>query len=143
MPREISGLAAALSLGGGLRRRPVKSEIRAMQEAMERQGYIAEPEIATAVYLARDMGKPLLIEGDAGVGKTEIAKVLSRVLGTELIRLQCYEGLDVSTALYEWDYPRQMLRIRMAGDAADPEGLEHVIFSREYLLERPLLKAIT
>ncbi|MGH9400177.1 MAG: AAA family ATPase [Thermoanaerobaculia bacterium] len=121
----------------------MKAEIRAMQEAMEKQGYIAEPEIATAVYLAREMGKPLLIEGDAGVGKTEIAKVLARVLDTELIRLQCYEGLDVATALYEWDYPRQMLRVRMAGEHADPEGLEHVIFSREYLLERPLLKAIT
>jgi MoxR-like ATPase len=121
----------------------LRAEIRAMKEAMETQGYIAEPEIATAVYLSQAMGKPLLVEGDAGVGKTEIAKVLARVLGTELIRLQCYEGLDVSTALYEWDYPRQMLRVRMAGEGADPEGLEHVIFSREYLLERPLLKAIT
>jgi MoxR-like ATPase len=121
----------------------MKAEIAAMQEAMEKQGYIAEPEIATAVYLSQAMGKPLLVEGDAGVGKTEIAKVLARILGTELIRLQCYEGLDVATALYEWDYPRQMLRVRMAGDEADPEGLEHVLFSRDYLLERPLLKAIT
>ncbi|HEY6928573.1 MAG TPA: MoxR family ATPase [Thermoanaerobaculia bacterium] len=114
-----------------------------MQEAMEREGYVAEPEIATAVYLAREMRKPLLIEGDAGVGKTEIAKVLARMLGTELIRLQCYEGLDVATALYEWDYPRQMLRVRMAGDAVDRSSLEGEIFSRDYLLERPLLKAIT
>jgi MoxR-like ATPase len=121
----------------------MNAEIRAMQEAMEREGYIAEPEIATAAYLAKEMGKPLLVEGDAGVGKTEIAKVLARVLDTELIRLQCYEGLDVATALYEWDYPRQMLRVRMADGAADPASLEHVIFSREYLLERPLLKAIT
>ncbi len=121
----------------------MKSEILAMQEAMERHGYIAEPEIATAVFLSTEMKKPLLVEGDAGVGKTEIAKVLARVLGTELIRLQCYEGLDVSTALYEWDYPRQMLRVRMAGEHAEPSGLQHVIFSREYLLERPLLKAIT
>jgi MoxR-like ATPase len=114
-----------------------------MQEAMERHGYIAEAEIATAVYLAREMNRPLLIEGDAGVGKTEIAKVLARMLGTELIRLQCYEGLDVATSLYEWDYPRQMLRVRMAGNAAEPSSLENVIFSRDYLLERPLLKAIT
>ena len=122
----------------------MRAEIRAMQEAMERQGYIAEPQIATAVFLAKEMGKPLLIEGDAGVGKTEVAKVLARVLDTELIRLQCYEGLDVTTALYEWDYPRQMLRMRMAGEeAGDPSRLTHVIFSREYLLERPLLKAIT
>jgi MoxR-like ATPase len=121
----------------------VKAEVRRLQEAMEQQGYIAEPEIATAVYLAQAMKKPLLVEGDAGVGKTEIAKVLSRVLATELIRLQCYEGLDVATALYEWDYPRQMLRVRMAGEHADPESLQQVIFSRDYLLERPLLKAIT
>jgi MoxR-like ATPase len=121
----------------------VNPEILAMQEAMERHGYIAEPEIATAVFLAKEMKKPLLVEGDAGVGKTEIAKVLARLLGTELIRLQCYEGLDVATALYEWDYPRQMLRLRMAGDSPDPSKIEDVIFSREYLLERPLLKAIT
>jgi MoxR-like ATPase len=121
----------------------VNPEIEALSSAMEAQGYIAEPQIATAVYLAREMKKPLLIEGDAGVGKTEVAKVLSRILAAELIRLQCYEGLDVATALYEWDYPRQMLRIRMAGDHADPSGLEQVIFSRDYLLERPLLKAIT
>src|SRR5215813_3374495 len=121
----------------------MNEEIRSMQAAMERCGYIAEPAIATAVYLAKEMQKPLLVEGEAGVGKTEIAKVLARILGTELIRLQCYEGLDVSTALYEWDYPRQMLRVRMAGDHADPESLERTIFSREYLLERPILKAIT
>ncbi len=122
----------------------MRAEIRAMQEAMERHGYIAEAPIATAVFLAREMRKPLLIEGDAGVGKTEVAKVLARLLDTELIRLQCYEGLDVSTALYEWDYPRQMLRIRMAQEAGgDPSRIEEVIFSRAYLLERPLLSAIT
>ena len=121
----------------------MRPEIRRTQEAMEADGYIADAPIATAVYLAKEMRKPLLIEGDAGVGKTEIAKVLARMLGTDLVRLQCYEGLDVSTALYEWDYPRQMLRVRMAGGEADPSGLEHVIFSRDYLLERPLLKAIT
>jgi MoxR-like ATPase len=111
---------------------------------MERHGYVAEPAIATAVYLATEMGKPLLIEGDAGVGKTEIAKVLARLLATDLIRLQCYEGLDASTALYEWDYPRQLLRMRMAEDEGrDASRIEEVIFSRAYLLERPLLKAIT
>jgi MoxR-like ATPase len=122
----------------------VKDEIRAVQDAMERQGYIAEPEIATAVFLASEMKKPLLIEGDAGVGKTEIAKVLARLKNTELIRLQCYEGLDVHTALYEWDYPRQMLRVRMGErEALSPSDMEQVIYSRGYLLERPLLKAIT
>lgn len=115
-----------------------------MREAMERHGYIADPAIATAVFLAREMRKPLLVEGDAGVGKTEIAKTMAQVLGTELIRLQCYEGLDVNTALYEWNYQRQLLRLRMAeGDGQDPSNLEQVIFGREYLLERPLLRAIT
>jgi MoxR-like ATPase len=122
----------------------VKEEVRATQEALERHGYIAEPSIATAVFLAREMRKPLLIEGDAGVGKTEIAKVLARLLDTELIRLQCYEGLDVQTALYEWDYPRQMLRVRMGEqEGQSPAEIEHVIYSRSYLLERPLLRAIT
>jgi MoxR-like ATPase len=120
-------------------------EIRALLADLEGTGYIAEPATATALFLARAMQKPLLIEGDAGVGKTELAKVLARLLGTELIRLQCYEGLDVQTSLYEWDYPRQMLRLRMSQEAAreNPQALEAQIFSREYLLERPLLRAIT
>ena len=115
-----------------------------MQQAIEARGYIADPAIATATFLAREMKKPLLVEGDAGVGKTEIAKVLAQVLDTELIRLQCYEGLDVNTALYEWNYQRQLLRLRMAErDGRDPAELETIIFGREYLLERPLLRAIT
>jgi MoxR-like ATPase len=91
------------------------------------------------------MRRPLLIEGDAGVGKTEIAKVLARLQATELIRLQCYEGLDVSTALYEWNYPRQMLRLRLSeSEGAKPAAeVEELIFGRGYLLERPLLRAIT
>jgi len=90
------------------------------------------------------MRKPLLIEGDAGVGTTEVAKVLARLLDTELIRLQCYEGLDVQTALYEWDYPRQMLRVRMGEHEGRPAPeIEAAIYSRAYLLERPLLRAIT
>ena len=115
-----------------------------MQAAMEREGYIAEPAIATAVHLARTMRKPLLVEGDAGVGKTEIGKVLARILDTELIRLQCYEGIDVNTALYEWNYQRQLLRLRIAGtEDRDPAQTEQMIFSRDCLLERPLLRAIT
>ena len=111
---------------------------------MERFGYIADPAIATAVYLATEMRKPLLVEGEAGVGKTEIAKVLARVLETELIRLQCYEGLDTNTALYEWNYQRQLLRLRIAEhEGRESKQLEDLIFGREYLLERPLLKAIT
>jgi len=132
----------------------VNEDIRSLQAQMEREGYVAEPAIATAVYLAKEMRKPLLVEGEAGVGKTELAKVMARVLGTELIRLQCYEGLDTNTALYEWNYQRQLLRLRIAergvrgarkldaGDP-DPEALEQLIFAREYLLERPLLRAIT
>ena len=129
----------------------MNEQIRSVQAAMERWGYIAEPEIATAVYLAREMNKPLLVEGDAGVGKTEIAKVLARMLSTELVRLQCYEGLDTNTALYEWNYQRQLLRLKIAERERDSEGresrtageLEDLIFGREYLLERPLLRAIT
>jgi MoxR-like ATPase len=122
----------------------MNAEIRDLLSALEVEGYVADPAIATAVFLARALHKPLLVEGDAGVGKTELAKVLARLLGTELIRLQCYEGLDVQTALYEWDYPRQMLRLRMAeGRDESPKELEAQIFSRDYLLERPLLRALT
>jgi MoxR-like ATPase len=122
----------------------MNEDIRAMQAAMQGCGYIADPAIATAVYLAREMQKPLLVEGEAGVGKTEIAKVLAQLLSTELIRLQCYEGLDTNTALYEWNYQRQLLRLRIAErEGLDAGKLEQLIFGREYLLERPLLRAIT
>jgi MoxR-like ATPase len=122
----------------------VRPEIGDLIAALEREGYVADPAIATALHLAQRMEKPLLVEGDAGVGKTELAKVLARLLQAELIRLQCYEGLDVQTALYEWDYPRQLLRLRLAQDAsAEPRALEAALFSREFLLERPLLHAIT
>ena len=121
----------------------MRPEIRALQEAMRRADYIAEPSIVTAVHLARAMEKPLLVEGDAGVGKTEIAKVMATLMQTELIRLQCYEGLDVNTALYEWNYQKQLLRLRMGSGEAEGDHLEGVIFGRRYLLERPLLRAIT
>jgi MoxR-like ATPase len=122
----------------------VTPAIEALRVALEQEGYIAEPGIATALYLMQEMGKPLLVEGDAGVGKTELAKVLARLRHTELIRLQCYQGLDVQTALYEWDYPRQLMRLRLAeGRGEDRREIENQIFSRECLLERPLLSAIT
>ena len=122
----------------------MRPEIADLQAALERIGYIAEPQIATALFLATEMRKPLLIEGDAGVGKTEIAKALAKLRSAELIRLQCYEGLDVNTALYEWDYPRQMLRVRMSEqEGKTPDEIERVIYSRDYLLERPLLAAIS
>jgi MoxR-like ATPase len=122
----------------------VSPDIQSLLEAMERVGYIADEAIATALFLAREMRKPLLVEGEAGGGKTELAKVLARLLDTELIRLQCYEGLDVNTALYEWNYPRQLLRVRMAEhDGRPASAIEEMIFDRAYLLERPLLRAIT
>ena len=122
----------------------MRPEIQQLLAALEAEGYVADPATATAVFLSCELRKPLLVEGDAGVGKTELAKVLARLLGTELIRLQCYEGLDVQTALYEWDYPRQLLRLRLSeGRGEDPRDVEARIFSRDYLLERPLLRAIT
>src|SRR6516162_10071499 len=113
-------------------------------EILKSQGYIAGRELATSVHLSIVLNKPLLIEGEAGVGKTEVAKVMARALDTDLIRLQCYEGLDVHTALYEWNYQRQMLRIKLEEVSDRPiEEKEHVIFSEPYLLKRPLLQAIT
>ena len=106
--------------------------------------YIAERSLATAVYLSLSLQRPLFLEGEAGVGKTEIAKVLSQTLARELIRLQCYEGLDVSSAVYEWNYPRQMIQIRLAeaATAATDSPIEDEIFSRKFLIERPLLQAL-
>jgi len=122
----------------------VRREIAQLCDAMGAHGYIADESIATAVFLARELGRPLLVEGDAGVGKTEIAKVWAQLAGAELVRLQCYEGLDVSTALYEWNYPRQLLRLRMAeAQGAPASDMEQTVFSSEYLLERPLLRALT
>ena len=110
--------------------------------------YVAERSLATAVFLTLRMRRPLFLEGEAGVGKTEVARVLAGVLGRRLVRLQCYEGLDIASAVYEWNYPRQMIRIRlaeMAGKddrAASVESVEEDIFTRRYLIERPLLQAL-
>jgi MoxR-like ATPase len=110
---------------------------------MATQGYITDRATATAAYLAMTLHKPLLVEGPPGVGKTEIAKVLAGVLETELIRLQCYEGLDVSTALYEWNYAKQLLHIKLGEGSGQSVGeREAQIFSESFLLERPLLRAI-
>ena len=113
--------------------------------AMLAQGeYVAERSLATAVFLALRMGRPLFLEGEAGVGKTEIAKVLAQVLGRQLIRLQCYEGLDIASAVYEWNYQRQMIEIRLAESdgAGSREKLEKDIFSERFLIRRPLLQAL-
>ena len=115
---------------------------------LARGDYVAERSLATAVFLTLKMRRPLFLEGEAGVGKTEVARVLAGVLDRRLVRLQCYEGLDVASAVYEWNYPRQMIRIRLAeaagGDReASVESLEEDIFSRRYLIERPLLQALS
>jgi MoxR-like ATPase len=112
-------------------------------ERLEEHGYIAGTDLAMALWLMNLLGRPLLLEGEAGVGKTETAKALAAVYGTKLIRLQCYEGLDASAALYEWNYQRQLLSIKARETSGqDPKEIERSIFSEEYLLERPLLAAI-
>lgn len=122
----------------------MREEVRQIQRTLEEQTYIADPAIATALYLSMTLGKPLLIEGPAGVGKTEIAKALSSALATKLIRLQCYEGLDATTALYEWNYPKQLLHLKLEEASPTPEAeKEATIFSEAFLLKRPLLQAIT
>ena len=104
--------------------------------------YVADRPLATSIYLALKLDKPLFIEGEAGVGKTEAAKVMADVLGSRLIRLQCYEGIDLAHAAYEWNYPRQLLHIRLLGEGADHRAAEREIFSPDFLLRRPLLDAI-
>lgn len=122
---------------------PKKLTIEKVQEALRKQQYICDRSLATVVYLSVTLGKPVLLEGEAGVGKTEIAKVLADVMETRLIRLQCYEGLDANTALYEWNYPKQMLRIKLEEvGGGDRATVETEIFTEEYLVKRPLLEAI-
>jgi MoxR-like ATPase len=119
-------------------------ELAALQQKLAESGYIAELELAAAILLAQDLGRPLLLEGDAGVGKTEVAKALAIVADTRLIRLQCYEGLDAQAAMYEWNYQRQLLAIKLL--ESDDRGIaqkEQDIFSARYLLKRPLLEAIS
>jgi MoxR-like ATPase len=119
-------------------------DVRKIGELLRSQRYMADRQVITSVYLATRLGKPLLIEGRSGVGKTEIAKALAAAFETRLIRLQCYEGLDANTTLYEWNYPRQMLRIKLEEQESHTvEEKEAVIFGEEFLLKRPLLRSIT
>ena len=128
-----------------LESRPLPGSIDETLALLQAQGYVADRPLATVLFLALRMKRPLLLEGEAGTGKTEIAKVLAAGLGRRLIRLQCYEGLDLSSAVYEWNYAGQMMAIRLAeegGAADDRQRLEGDIFSEKYLVKRPLLQAL-
>ena len=115
-----------------------------LQLSLEGIGYVASDDLSTALHIAITLGRPLLLEGAAGVGKTEVARALATIKETQLIRLQCYEGLDASQAIYEWNYQRQLLSIRAASEAGETGmAVEERIFSKDYLMERPLLKAIS
>jgi MoxR-like ATPase len=124
--------------------KPLPNSIDETVALLAQGDYVAGRSLATAVFLALRMGRPLFLEGEAGVGKTEIAKVLAQVLGRQLIRLQCYEGLDIASAVYEWNYQRQMIEIRLAEaeGAGSREKLEKDIFSERFLIRRPLLQAL-
>jgi MoxR-like ATPase len=116
-----------------------------LRERLRQDGYLADEGLSTAIFLALKLGRPLFLEGEAGVGKTEVAKVLSRLLDTPLIRLQCYEGIDVYQAVYEWDYARQLLHIRTAeafGAEEDRQRFEDELYTRQFLVSRPLLQAL-
>jgi MoxR-like ATPase len=118
------------------------SSVQEMRDSLEGVGYLAAESTALVAYLASELGKPVLVEGPAGVGKTELAKALSRATGRKLIRLQCYEGLDEAKALYEWNYRKQLLRIQTEADGAGWQDVQDDIFGEEFLLTRPLLQAI-
>ena len=117
-------------------------ELNELKQRMDQANYIYDETLATVLYVALELGRPLLIEGAAGVGKTEVAKVMASVLDRDLVRLQCYEGLDESKALYEWNYQKQLLSIQINRDTQDKDALTSDLFRDEYLLERPLLKSI-
>ncbi len=124
--------------------RMYKKDIEKIRQMLEEQNYVADSAVVMSVYLAKTLQKPLLVEGPAGVGKTEIAKVMAKALDTDLIRLQCYEGLDANMALYEWNYQRQLLHIKLEeGGKKSLAERESTIFSEDFLLKRPLLQAIT
>lgn len=117
-------------------------DFETLKQKISRENYICDDDLVTVLLVALKLGRPLLIEGAAGVGKTEVAKVMAAVLERELVRLQCYEGLDESKALYEWNYQKQLLAIQMNRESADKEQLTQSLFSNAYLLERPLLRSI-
>jgi MoxR-like ATPase len=124
--------------------RPLPESPEALQALLEGEGYIADPPLAVALFLALRLGRPLLLEGEPGVGKTEVARVLARALGLPLIRLQCYEGLELEQALYEWDHARQLLHIRLLESLGEKDlrRLEAEVYREEFLLKRPILQAL-
>src|SRR3954451_5388088 len=142
---RLRELAPSSDQAGSLMSTPaLPASVDAMLDLLSSRGYLAERALATVTYLALRMGRPLFLEGEAGVGKTEIAKVLSAALGRKLIRLQCYEGLDVGSAVYEWNSAAQMIAIRLAeaGGDVDRDHLSSDIFADRYLIKRPLLQAL-
>ncbi len=140
---EDAASAAQARIAARSQRPETMQSIDGIRDEFRRHGYICERSLATTVFLALELGRPLLLEGEAGVGKTELAKVLATSLGSRLIRLQCYEGLDVNTAVYEWNYPRQMLEIRLLEARGEiDKATAHDIFGPEFLLRRPLLQAL-
>ena len=134
-------MTAPARAGAGAAVRALVPDVATLRARLDAADYLADDGLATALFLALRLPQPLLLEGEAGVGKTEAAKALAAVLDTPLIRLQCYEGLDAAEALYEWNYPRQLLRIRLA-EAAGGDLREEDLFAEEYLVRRPLLRAI-
>src|SRR5437879_8456126 len=120
----------------------VMATVEDVAGALERERYVADRGLAVTLFLALRLGKPLFVEGEAGVGKTELAKALASALGRRLIRLQCYEGLDVATAVYDWDYPRQILEIRLAEGEGRANDARERIYRERFLTTRPLLEAI-
>jgi MoxR-like ATPase len=137
-------MTAKATVAGQSVDRGLPASIDETMEMLRRGGYVADRALSTVLYLSLKMGRPLFLEGEAGVGKTEIAKVLASQLGRKLIRLQCYEGLDISSAVYEWNYAAQMVEIRMAEalGAKDREALQKNVFSERFLIRRPLLQAL-
>src|SRR5439155_17184988 len=139
--RGEPGVSRAAHAGAEQAVRAAVPDVETLAARLGEVDYLADEGLATALFFALRLPQPLLLEGEAGVGKTEAGKALAEMLGTPLIRLQCYDGIDAAEALYEWNYPRQLLRIRLA-EAKDESVVERTLFSDEYLIRRPLLQAI-
>src|SRR4051794_33252186 len=147
MSRTLSRTGPIRARGGGTdharRMQPVQfPDPAAVSDALDAAGYLPDTGLATAAFLAMRMGRPLFLEGDPGVGKTALAQALATITRASLVRLQCYEGIDPSQALYDWDFPRQILHLRAAADAEDRPALEASLYDRRFLVARPILQAL-